>query len=132
MYLSNLLGLALISTFMCCSIDCDFKSEPQLDVSFTNPREYVLVYALKDEVDPITTRPSSFYQLPINLSSKNTIYIFTLASGETDTLEVTYSVDVSFESKRCGFTGVLEDLNIGEATTFESANLSGSSSISIQ
>ncbi len=117
---------------MCCSIDCDFKSEPQLDVSFTNPREYVLVYALKDEVDPITTRPSSFYQLPINLSSKNTIYIFTLASGETDTLEVTYSVDVSFESKRCGFTGVLEDLNIGEATTFESANLSGSSSISIQ
>lgn len=111
LYMGSLLG--------CRNDDCGFKEEPTLFLEFRQDVQFTLVYGLKENIEPIESSESNFYELPVDLSQQSTIYIFENMAG-ADTLEVLYDVDVGYQSRWCGFTARLIDLRKGSKTTFDS------------
>ncbi|TRX53028.1 hypothetical protein FNH22_21190 [Fulvivirga sp. M361] len=133
--LSLLLVSVLILTFsltLSGCLDCDgLKTEPELIVEFFENTQFTRVYGLKSTIEPISPDSNDSYILPVDASNSKTTYIFESAD-KTDTLEVLYEIDVSFESKRCGFTQKLEKLELGANTTFRSAQINDQNNIVIQ
>ncbi|MEM1407608.1 MAG: hypothetical protein AAGG59_12590 [Bacteroidota bacterium] len=118
--LAPIILVKLISLSGCTWDDCAFKSEPELSVVFENTRTFIEVYAIKQDLDVIYSNTSQLvYILPVNMNNTESVYIFR-GDQRTDTLEINYNFDVTLESKRCGFTGEVNELSIGNSTTFAS------------
>jgi len=119
LYTLSVISLLWGTSLLGCIGDCDgFREEPSLVLHFEEDRTFTLVYGLKDEVDPIPSDGSNFFELPLALGQPSTTYIFE-STARTDTLELFYTVDTGFESKRCGFTTNILDLRSGPLTTFD-------------
>lgn len=131
-YIFSITALILAFIWSGCHDDCGgFKEEPTVGAQFTSEQAFSRVYGVKDIIEPIPQQGNSFYNLPVNLNENTTLYLFE-STNKTDTLELSYEVDVSFESKRCGFTAVLRGLAVGTKTTFDTVQIETSSQITIE
>jgi Family of unknown function (DUF6452) len=93
------------------NVDISYRTPPTTDNVFTK------IYAVGTSDSFIKENPNGFtsselIQLPINISTNQTQYIFENANGNQKRLTLAYELKPIYESSRCGYRFILENISL--------------------
>lgn len=117
------LGLSIFAVvFVLTQISCNYcepDSEPTAEISFYYPKNFTLVYGLRED-DVVTAIPpgsAGIWRIPISIAKDKTTIIFK-TDNSSDTLTIAYERNVRFQSQECGMRIFFENIQITEPTSF--------------
>jgi hypothetical protein len=124
------LSASLIFSFFLfsdCAPDCIADKAPFVSVTFRNKGDYSSIKSISPEADIDIGLNTHYFSLPISLHHDQLSYVFS-NSTRSDTLTFAYKRNFKFQSTRCGYGVIIENLRLIKPISYRNADVKSFSS----